>query len=274
MTLHDLTPLQFPQFHPPRAALGYRLLLRRALAQADAVVVDSDAVRAEVVAVAPAVAPRVTTIPLGVGAHFRPGRRTPDFSRRLGLPDRYVLSVGVLEPRKNHGALVSALARLHAAGERISLVLAGRTGWRWRDPLEAPGLSALRPWVRVIRNVSEDDLVELYGRAAVLAYPSFAEGFGLPLLEAMACGCPVVASTRGSLPEVGGDAAVYAPPEDVEALAAQLLALLRDEGHRRLHVERGRVRAAGFTWRRTAERMLAVYRAIAPDAHRSSPGVA
>jgi glycosyltransferase involved in cell wall biosynthesis len=126
----------------------------------------------------------------------------------------------------------------------------------------------------VIRNVSEDDLVELYGRAAVLAYPSFAEGFGLPLLEAMACGCPVVASTRGSLPEVGGDAAVYAPPEDVEALAAQLLALLRDEGHRRLHVERGRVRAAGFTWRRTAERMLAVYRAIAPDAHRSSPGVA
>ncbi|MGH7896933.1 MAG: glycosyltransferase family 4 protein [Candidatus Binatia bacterium] len=263
MTLHDLTPLAFPRFHPRRAVAGYRLLLERSLGRADAVIVGSEAVRRELLDLDPGLSDRIATIPQGVSTAFRPDRRTPDFLRRFDLPERFVLSVGVLEPRKNHATLVKALARLHAAGERIGLVIAGRDGWRWRDPLADTRFAALRPWVRVLRNVPEDHLVELYGRAAAFAYPSFAEGFGLPLLEAMACGCPVVASNAAALREVGGGAALYAPATDDDALAERLLSLLRDPGLRRSSIERGFTRAAEFTWRRTAERTLGIYERVA-----------
>lgn len=263
MTLHDLTPATMPHFHPWRTVLGYRALLEPALRRADAVIVDSEAVAAELRLRAPAAAERVQPVPLGVDPSFRPGRRTAGFCERLGIPERFVLSVGVLEPRKNHVAAVRALARLHAAGERVALVIAGRTGWRWEDPLADAELEALRPWIAVRRDVAEEDLVELYGRALALVYPSFGEGFGLPVLEAMACGCPVVTSDRSSLPEVGGDAALYASPEDPAAIADRLLRLLRDPALAGALAARGTARAASFTWRRTAEETLAVYERVA-----------
>jgi alpha-1,3-rhamnosyl/mannosyltransferase len=259
MTLHDLTPLTFPRFHPWWTVLGYRTLLEPALRRADAVIVDSDAVARELLHLAPRLEDRVRTIPLAVDSSFRPGQRTPGFLERLGLPDRFLLSVGVLEPRKNHVAAVRALAHLHEAGERVALVIAGRTGWGWQDPLAAPDLERLRPWVEIRRDVAAADLVELYGRALALVYPSFGEGFGLPVLEAMACGCPVVTSDRSALPEVGGDAALYASPEDPGAIAAQLLRVLRDPDLAKDLVARGTCRAAEFTWRQTAERTLAIY---------------
>jgi glycosyltransferase involved in cell wall biosynthesis len=141
-------------------------------------------------------------------------------------------------------------------------VIAGRTGWGWQDPLAAPGLERLRPWVHVRRDVPAGDLVELYGRALALVYPSFGEGFGLPLLEAMACGCPVVTSDRSALPEVGGDAALYASPEDPAAIAAQLLRVLREPDLAKDLADRGSRRAGSFTWRRTAERTVAVYEEV------------
>jgi glycosyltransferase involved in cell wall biosynthesis len=113
--------------------------------------------------------------------------------------------------------------------------------------------------VRVLRDVSEADLAELYARALAMVYPSFGEGFGLPLVEAMASGCPVVASERPSLPEVGGDAALYASPDDPAELADRLLRVLRDPELRETMVARGARRAAELTWRRTAEQTVAVY---------------
>ena len=263
MTLHDLTPLAFPRFHPWWTVLGYRMLLAPALRRADAVIVDSEAVAAELIGVAPEVADRVHAIPLGVDDSFRPGRRTAGFLERLGLPERFVLTVGVLEPRKNHVAAVRALAHLHAAGERVALVIAGRTGWGFEDPLATPDLESLRPWVQIRRDVPHADLVELYGRALALVYPSFGEGFGLPVLEAMACGCPVITSDRSALPEVGGNAALYASPDDPAAIAGQLLRVIRDPGLASVLGERGSSRAGELTWGRTAERTLAVYEAVA-----------
>jgi glycosyltransferase involved in cell wall biosynthesis len=263
MTLHDLTPAEMPRFHPWWTVLGYRLLLAPALRRADAVIVDSEAVAAELQRRDGRIADRVCTVPLGVDSSFAPGRRTAGFCERLAIPERFVLSVGVLEPRKNHVAAVRALARLHAAGERVALVIAGRTGWGWRDPVAAADLEALRPWVLVRRDVPADDLVELYGRARALVYPSFGEGFGLPVLEAMACGCPVVTSDRSALPEVGGNAALYAPPDEPSAIGDRLLEVLRDAALAGDLAARGAERAAGFTWRRTAERTISVYERVA-----------
>jgi alpha-1,3-rhamnosyl/mannosyltransferase len=262
VTLHDLTPLRLPQFHPRRRAIAYRFLARRALRAADHIIVDATHTAADLLAYGLATADQISVIPLGVAESFRPGLRTLEVASRYDLPERYILTVGVLEPRKNHAGLLRALHHLHERGERVSVVIVGRDGWHWRDPLAAPELGYLRPWVRIHRNVPDADLPEIYGRAAVFAYPSLYEGFGLPVVEAMACGTPVVASHAASLPEVCGDAALLADPQDAEALAAQLLSVLRDAGVRERLVAAGLRRARELSWQRTAERTLAVYERV------------
>ena len=262
VTLHDMTPLLFPHYHPWRRVVAYRLLMHHTLRTVDRVIVDSAHTRADLAASARIPVDKITVVPLAAADHFRPTTPTAAFAGRYDLPARFIFTVGVLEPRKNHGLLVEALRRLQAAGEQIGLVIVGREGWRWKDPLAAPSVAPLRSCVRIFRNVPDDDLVEFYNRAAVFAYPSLYEGFGLPLLEAMACGTPVVASARSSLPEVAGDAALLADPEDVDDFTAQLLRVLRDPALRRRLIDAGRRRARHFSWRQTAERTLAVYEEV------------
>ena len=261
-TLHDLTPLLFPQHHPWQRVLAYRLLLRRSLRGASHVIVDSAHTRTDLLKGGLVGDDQVTVIPLGAADSFHPGARRADFAGRYALPDRFILTVGVLEPRKNHALLVRALAELHAAGERIDLVIVGREGWGWRDPLADATVQHLRPWVHILRNVSDVDLPELYARATVVAYPSLYEGFGLPLVEAMASGTPVVAARTSSLVEVAGTAALLADPTDAGDFAAQLLALLRDPALRDRLVGAGLRRARELSWRRTAEQTLAVYEKV------------
>ena len=262
VTLHDLTPLLLPRLHPWRRVIGYRLFLRPALRAAHHVIVDSARTRTDLVERGVAPAHKVTVVPLGAASSFVRGIRTDDFCRRYDLPERYILNVGVLEPRKNHALLMHALAHLHRAGEQISLVIVGRDGWNWSDPLDASSLSHLRPSVRIVRNVPDADLPEFYSRATLFAYPSLYEGFGLPVVEAMACGTPVIASRASSLPEVAGEAALYADPHDAADFASTLLAALRDAGLRERLVASGLQRARDLSWRTTAERTLAVYRQV------------
>jgi glycosyltransferase involved in cell wall biosynthesis len=262
VTLHDLTPLLFPRFHPWQRVLGFRLMLRPALRRAAHVIVDSANTRADLIERGVVRAHKVTVVPLGAARAFARSARTDAFRRRYDLPERYILNVGVLEPRKNHALLVAALHRLHGAGERVGLVIVGREGWRWTDPLEHAGTPHLRPWVRIYRDVPDADLAEFYARAEVFAYPSLYEGFGLPLVEAMACGTPVVASRTSSLPEVAGDAALLADPTDAAEFAARLLDVLRQPVLRAGLITAGQRRAAGLTWQRTAEQTLAVYQHV------------
>ncbi len=262
VTLHDLTPLLFPQHHPRVRVLGYRLLLRRALRRADHVIVDAEHTRADLLARLGLEAERVTAIHLGHGDHFVPVPPSAAFERRYRVPRRYILNVGVLEPRKNHRVLVEAFARVRAAGEDVSLVLVGREGWRWRDPLDDPALAGLRPWVQIHRHVPDCDMPEFYSRAAAFAYPSLYEGFGLPLVEAMACGTPSVTSHGSTLAEVAQEAALYVAPDDVAGLATSLLRLLREPDLRARLVAAGTARAAELTCTRTAERTLAIYERV------------
>jgi glycosyltransferase involved in cell wall biosynthesis len=262
VTLHDLTPLLYPRYHPWRRVLGYRLLLRPSLRAADHVIVDAASTATDLVARQLAPPERISVVPLGVGGAFRPALRSPDFAQRYDLPARFILTVGVLEPRKNHAGLLRALDRLHQHGERIGLVIVGRDGWRWRDPLDDPAVSHLRPWVRIHRGVPDRDLPEFYARAEAFAYPSYYEGFGLPILEAMASGIPVVATRTSSLPEVAGDAALLAMPGDADDFAGKLLAVLRDAAVRQRLVSAGRDRCRAFSWQRTAECTRAVYQRV------------
>ncbi len=261
-TLHDLTPLLFPQLHPRLRVWGFRLLARASLRRCDRIIVYSANTRRDLLARGLAAQKAIVSIPLGVNPGLRPGTATSGFTQRYGLNGPFILTVGVLEPRKNHIILFHTLRRLHQMGEMIGLVAIGREGWHWTSPLSRPEFRDLAPWVRIIPDVPDRDMAEFYCRAAVFAYPSLYEGFGLPVLEAMACGTPVVASSASSLPEVGGQAALYADPRDAQDFTNQVLRILRDHELRRTMIDAGLRRARRFNWTRTAQQTLAVYRSI------------
>ena len=261
-TLHDLTPILFPQTHPRSRVIAYRLMARVSLRRCDRVIVHSLSTRQDLVQGGFGGADKIVPIPSGVSPLFRPGVESAGFAERYRLVRPFMLTVGVLEPRKNQVLLFEVLRRLRHAGHEIDLVIIGREGWRWSNPLEGPEYSDLRPWVRILQDVSDNELVEFYGRAAVFAYPSIYEGFGLPVLEAMACGAPVVSSDASSLPEVGGAAVLYADPHDAAGFGAQVMRLLSEPELRQQMIAAGLERAQQFSWQRTAESTLRVYQAV------------
>jgi glycosyltransferase involved in cell wall biosynthesis len=266
VTLHDLTPLLFPSMHPRVRVLAYKLGSRLALRRADRIMVDSDHTGKDLIAFQPDCAKRVVTVYPGVGAAHSTGGRDPSFLLRKGLQQPYILTVGVLEPRKNHVLLLTALGQLVASGHDLDLVIIGRQGWHWVDPRTRGEYQPLTGRVRILEDVADHEMVEYYRHAAVFAYPSWYEGFGLPVLEAMACGTPVVCSNTSSLPEAGGTAALYADPHDPAAFVAQIVRVLRDGELRGRMVASGLQRAQQLSWRRTALAVMEVYRsAVSTD---------
>jgi glycosyltransferase involved in cell wall biosynthesis len=193
---------------------------------------------------------RLRVVPLGVAPVFRPqsAEVVAELRRRLELPDRFCLFVSTIEPRKNLPVLLDAWSHLE---HRVPLVVVGSTGWRARE-IEAK-LDRARGDVQRLGTVARRDLPALYSAADCLCHPSWYEGFGLPPLEAMACGTPVVVSDRSSLPEVVGDAGLLVDPADPDAWTAALERVLGDRELRNDLRRRGRARAASFTWTRTAK---------------------
>jgi glycosyltransferase involved in cell wall biosynthesis len=209
---------------------------------------------------------RVTAVPLAVSPRFRPVGEAAELDRvrrRYGIAGEYVLAVGSIQPRKNLARLVraySALRRGRGRSNLPQLVLAGKKAWLYGETLRAVEEEGLAGSVILTGYVSEGDLPALYSGALCFAYPSFYEGFGLPPLEAMSCGCPVLAAASGAVPEVCGDAALWfdaaggGPRRPAEALER----LLREQGLAEDLRRRGLARAAGFSWRAAAERLLAL----------------
>jgi glycosyltransferase involved in cell wall biosynthesis len=257
VTVHDLAFRSHPDCFPPRGRAFHERGLRLARGEAAAIVVPSRFTAAELEA-AGFESARVHVVPHGIDAPPDPGpEETAARLGRFGLsPGGYLLFVGTIEPRKGLDVLLDAHAAIQAARPNLLLVVAGPRGWGTAIELDRPGV--LAPG-----RVDEGDLDALYRGAAALAVPSRSEGFGLPALEAMARGCPVVASAAGALPEVVGDAGVLVGPGDADALAGALDSLLGDDEERARRAEAGRRRAAGFTWAACVEGHRQAYRAAA-----------
>ena len=261
-TLQDLTPLLFPSMHPRHRVWASRILTRRTLKRSDRIIVPSRATARDLVAADLASDDRIVCIPHGVNPIFRQTAATSEFAERHQIANPFILTVGVLEPRKNHLMLLDVIRALHRRGHRLELVIIGRPGWRWENPLKMAKYRDLHRWVKVLTDVPDSDLVEFYNRAEIFIYPSFYEGFGLPILEAMACGTPVIASNVSSMPEVGGAAALLADPADPGEFVSQALRLLENKETRRRVVDAGLRHARQFTWTATARATLAVYRNV------------
>jgi glycosyltransferase involved in cell wall biosynthesis len=201
---------------------------------------------------------------LAADAHFRslpPEDITPVLAR-YGLEPGYLLFVGTWEPRKNLPGLLEALAQLHARGEKRVLVIAGRPGWLYDEVFARVQSLHLEPWVRFIEQIPGADLPSLYNGALLLAMPSFYEGFGLPALEALQCGTPVVVADRASLPEVVGDAGLLIDPDDPTTITDACWRIAHDAALRARLQAAGQDQVSAFTWEETARRTLEVYRRV------------
>ncbi len=270
VTVHDLSWIRYPDTHPIDRVRWLERGLPAALERARAIVVDSDFVRTEVISTFRVPAERVRTVYLGVSGEFRP-RSPADAAatlQRLGLEHGgYVLTVGTIEPRKNLSHVLEAFSQLPVPlRDRYPLVIAGARGWQDRGILTRLRRLADRGQIRFLGHIAGSDLPDVYAGAAVFVFASLYEGFGLPPLEAMASGVPVIVSDRASLPEVVGDAGYTVDAEHPDDLASCIAGLLDDSRARARLSQRGIERAARFSWNACAAATLDVYRAVAPSA--------
>ena len=263
ITVHDLSWVRFPEMHPPARVRIMNKLMPAAVERAGHILVDSEFVRAEVIGHYGVHPSRATTTPLAPRDVFRPRTREQRCATlaRFGLTDAsYFLCVGTLEPRKNIEVALRAHAQLtEPLRRRFPLVLVGMQGWltsRLEHEMSAP---AQRGELVTAGYVADEELADLYSGGCALLYPSIYEGFGLPPLEAMACGAPVIISNASSLPEVGGVAAIMHDPYDVDALGRAMLHLIDDPQYRAERSAASLVQATQFSWERTARETLTVY---------------
>jgi len=264
LTVHDLIFHLFPQHHKRLNRWYLNAALPRYCRHADAIICVSRHSKGDLVQLWDVDPDKVHVVYEAADPRFRPvpPAQVAAVRARYGLPERYLLTVGTIEPRKNLGRLLDALAQLRATGEDVRLVVVGSMGWLYQDFLDK--LARFEPRHAVVQPgfVPDADLPAVYSGATMTVMASLYEGFGLPVLESMACGTPVVSSRAASLPELGGGAARYFDPENVDQMAAVIGAVWRDPDRRQDMRTRGLAQAARFSWARAAEETMRVYDAV------------
>ncbi|MGC8839402.1 MAG: glycosyltransferase family 4 protein [Anaerolineae bacterium] len=270
VTVHDISYEFFPAFFSPRDRRMLGTLVPLSARRAARVIAVSEQTRQDLMRVYGIPGERIAVTYEAAAPGFAPVEdraRIEATCARYGIRRPYVLALGNLQPRKNVARLVEAFALARREGNLPhQLAVAGKAQWRESEVYAAVERLGLQDAVRFPGYVADEDLPALYSGADCFAYPSLYEGFGMPPLEAMACGTPVLASHAGALREVVGDAAWVVDPTDVEDIARGLLALLTDPGTAEAYRQKGRARAAAFSWRRLAEETLEVYRQVVAEA--------
>jgi alpha-1,3-rhamnosyl/mannosyltransferase len=262
VTCYDLIPLIYPQYFSALQRVIFRTAHWLALRTARVTLAISEATKSDLVRVFHVDPRRIVVTPLAAAAHFQPpGRSEIDRVRQqYALPPRYLLYFGSNKPHKNVPRLVEAFAK--ADVPECALVIAGQWDERYPEAQQATERLGLQHVVRYIGPAPDADLPALYGGAELFVFPSEYEGFGLPVLEAMACGAAVVCGNRSSVPEVAGDAALLCDPRDVNSLAGAIEQALTDRDLRSTLAQRSVRRAAQFSWEQTAQQTLRVYRSV------------
>jgi len=266
VTLHDLIPLKHPETEKFAAQMYWRLQIPIAARRSTFIITDSEHARQEILEDFECLTEKVKAIMLGFDPRMTKPRSQADGAavcRKYGLPPEYLLYVGTIQPRKNIDTLIEAFYRLKSNSTvEDKLVIVGRKGWLYEKLFARIKELQLESEIIFTGFVPDEDLPFIYDRARVFLYLSFFEGFGLPPLEAMACGVPVITSNTTSLPEVVGDAGITVSPTDIEGVAAAIIRILSDPvlaAHMR---EVGKKRAGLFSWEAAARETLAVYKQV------------
>lgn len=265
LTIHDLSALRYPELHRPRLARRARVRLPLAAKLAAAIITPTEAMKGEVCARLRLKPHKVTAIHEAPRAFFRPMPFPDgaDIRKRLGVQDEFLLFVGTLEPRKNLLTVLKAFEQiLRHTSLRPQLVIAGGEGWLMNETFSFLNESGINEHLLLTGYLDDQDLRALYSSCQAFIYPSLYEGFGLPPLEAMACGAPVIASRIDALQETVGEAAIMMDPLDVDGMAQRIIGLLQNAELRRKMIGRGPQHAAGFSWAKAAQATYEVYRTV------------
>ena len=262
LTVHDLSYIRHPQGAVDKLRRWLEKVVPRSLARADHILADSESTKIDLHDIYAVPLENITVVGAGVEDRFQPVTDTGHLNRvvqRYKLPPKFILGLGTLEPRKNFTGLIQAFEQ-SPLNKSYHLVIGGGRGWLYNDIFMAAHQSASADRIHLIGFVADDDLPSLYTLADVFAYPSHYEGFGIPVIEAMACGTPVVCADNSCLPEVAGQSALQVPATDTAALADAFRRLVTDHSLRENAIRAGFAQAQKFNWPAAATRLLEVYR--------------
>ncbi len=262
VTIHDLSALYYPETFGVFTVLSHRYILPHALKNTDVVITVSYNSKQDIVKLLGFPEDYIEVTYLGVDEIFKPINVEDDFlKKKYNLKEPYILYVGTLEPRKNVPTLLKAFYKLKRRWNiPHKLVIVGKVGWKYHSIFRVVEELELQKYVVFTGYVPREDLPKFYNSADIFVYPSIYEGFGLPPLEAMACGCPVVTTNVSSLPEVVGDAGIKVNPYDVGGLAKAIYDVITDEGLKTTLSKKGLSRAKKFSWEKTARKTLKIYK--------------
>jgi glycosyltransferase involved in cell wall biosynthesis len=267
LTVHDLSFVRHPQTADPHLYRYLNVAVPRSVRRADHILADSQNTAHDLTELWDVPSGKISVLYPGVESRFRPVTDAAELDRvrnRYDLPQHFIFTVGTLQPRKNYERLIRAFSQLRVATKDHShrLVVAGGKGWLYESIFDSVRELGLEERVLFPGFVDDEDLPALYTLADLFAFPSLYEGFGLPVLEAMACGTPVICSEASSLPEVAGDATLLVDPLDMEGWTQAMRQALNDEELRRSLVARGLAQARGFSWERAARELQRLCRSL------------
>ncbi|MFB0508911.1 MAG: glycosyltransferase family 4 protein, partial [bacterium] len=272
VTIHDITAISFPDYYPALRRFHYKSSILNSVRVADRIIVVSTQTKNDVIQYFKVPEQKVTVIHNGLDERFlnqaitdpcAEQRIAPQLKEKYCLPDSFIFTLGVLEPKKNVANLVRAyaLAKKMNLGFLPKLVVGGSKeyGWKNREFFQAVAEFKLEDDVKFTGRIDNEDLSAIYQAATVFVFPSIYEGFGLPVIEAMACGTPVITSNTSSLPEIAGDAAILVNPYEPREIADALFQVLTNEIRRQAMIEKGRKNASRFSWDKAAQEILQVF---------------
>lgn len=262
MTVHDMVAFLFPGSHNAKAVIIERLTMRKAIKKAAQIFVVSDNTKKDLLKYFRYPKEQIQTIPCAISDFYRSPidpEELAQFRQKLNIPEKFILAVGTLEPRKNFPTLIKSFVIIKRKHPDYKLVIVGKKGWRAHHIDETLKKYELHNDVIFPGYLGDEDLKKMYTLASIFVFPSLYEGFGIPPLEAMACGCPVISSNVASLPEVIGDAGLLIEPKNAHKWADAVCSLIENDQIRTMLIERGRRRAEKFTWESSAALALAAF---------------
>jgi glycosyltransferase involved in cell wall biosynthesis len=256
ITVHDLVAFLFPSTHNKKAVILEKIFLKRAVKRAKAIIAISENTKKDIIEKTSTTEEKISIVPCSASEIFFPiDKPLEEFRKKTGLPNKFFLSVSTIEPRKNYDTLIQALAMLHEKNIKSHLLIVGKKGWGTTDLEDLIRENYLQKYVHLLGYVTNKTLNKLYNLSEGFVFPSYYEGFGIPPLEAMQCGCPVISSHTSSLPEVIGDAGIFCDPSSPAEFAKAMEDVASDENLRTELINKGRIQSKKFSWADSAQKL-------------------